>query len=86
MEILQTPIAGSFTVLQAMGVAVALVALVFVLKLVGGMLKPAQTDAHRARMQCAACGWTGTVSKHKSRCASCGGTVLTAAGSTQKRA
>lgn len=77
MEILQTKLAGSVTVLQALGIAVFLVVGYVALKVL--TKKPPAQDTLRARMTCGACGWTGTVSKHKSRCSSCGGTALTPA-------
>lgn len=77
MEILQTKLAGSVTVLQAIGIAVALLLGYVAVKAL--TKKPPVQDALRAKMTCGVCGWTGMVSKHKSRCSSCGGTTLTAA-------
>ena len=77
MEILQTKLAGGVTVLQALGIAVFVIVAFVALKAL--TKKPAAQDTLRARMTCSACGWTGMVSKHKSRCSSCGGTALTPA-------
>ena len=75
MEILDTRIADLVTVGQLLAAAGVLVAVAVLVRLLkgGGTVQ----DSHRVRMQCASCGWSGMVSKHKSRCASCGGTVLT---------
>lgn len=78
MEILSQKIAGSVTVAQAIGIAVGVIVLVVLVKAL--TKKGPAEDNLRARMTCASCGWTGMVSKHKSRCSSCGSTTLTAAG------
>lgn len=75
MEILDTRIADLVTVGQLLAGAAILIVLGVVLRLFKGSTQA--VDPHRVRVQCASCGWTGQVSKHKSRCASCGGTVLT---------
>lgn len=77
MEILSQKIAGSVTVAQAIGIAVGVLVLFVLLKAV--LKKAPAEDTLRARMTCGVCGWTGMVSKHKSRCSSCGGTTLTPA-------
>ena len=74
MDILQTKLAGSVTVAHAIGIAVVLVILFVVLKAL--TKKPPAQDTLRARMTCGVCGWTGMVSKHKSRCSSCGSTTV----------
>lgn len=77
MELLQQKIAGGFTVLQVAGLAAALLVGYLVLRAV--LKKAPAQDTLRARMTCGVCGWTGMVSKHKSRCSQCGGTTLTPA-------
>lgn len=77
MELLQQKVAGGFTVLQIGALAAALVVGYLVIRAV--TKKPPAGDSLRARMTCGVCGWTGMVSKHKSRCSQCGGTVLTPA-------
>lgn len=77
MEILSQKIAGSVTVAQAIGIAIGVIVLFVVAKAV--LEKAPAQDTLRSRMTCGVCGWTGMVSKHKSRCSSCGGTTLTPA-------
>lgn len=84
MELLAQKIAGtSVTVGQAIGIGVGLLVLFVLAKT---LLKKAPVeDTLRTRMTCGVCGWTGMVSKHKSRCSSCGGTTLTPAGPPSRR-
>ena len=65
----------SATLYRVIGAAAVLAVVFVVFRLVRSGAK--QPGAHHSRMECGTCGWTGTVSKHKSRCARCGGTVLT---------
>jgi hypothetical protein len=77
VELLRSEIAGGYTVLHAIGLLIALAFFYFAVRTVGAMFVPKPADNLRQKMQCGVCGWTGIVSKHKSRCAQCGGTTLT---------
>ena len=74
MEILQSELAGGVTVMQVLGVVAALVVGYFALKAI--TKKPPPADNLRQRMACSACGWSGMLSKHKSRCAQCGSNTV----------
>ena len=80
MDFLQLQVGGVLTVGQGLALGSVLLLLYFGFRLVSSMFVPKPSSTLHAKMQCASCGWKGTVSKHKSRCAQCGGTVLTPAG------
>lgn len=75
MDVLQTRI-GSFTLLQILLLAGGALVLLAIVRSVASSLRGTAPGPHQARRRCASCGWTGTVSKHKPRCGTCGSTSL----------